>query len=255
MSSSAPIIKRYVLAELAKVFLVSLASLTALLLIVGVLRQALDEGLGVKHTLLLIPYLLPDALRFTVPATGLFAAACVYGRMSNMNEVVALKSLGISPWSILWPTYVLAFFLSWFAVWLNDVAVTWGYGGARRVVLGAIEDIMVNRLQVNKQYTTRNFSVVVKDVDGRRLIEPAFTVRERQGGRVLSLRCQHATLQTNGQAFVLRCYNGSLDWDGEGEFSFPNAEFVREFALEDLRDSDSSDWSPSYMSLAEVYRQ
>src|SRR5438067_13254907 len=115
--------------------------------------------------------------------------------MSNYNEVVALKSLGISPWSILWPTYVLAFFLSWFAVWLNDVAVTWGYGGARRGVLSAIQDIMLNRLQVKKEYTTRNFSVVVKDVDGRRLIEPAFTIRQHQGGRVASLRWQHAVLE------------------------------------------------------------
>ena len=93
MSTSGSIIKRYVLAELLKVFVISLTSLTALLLLVGVMRQTLDEGLGLKHTLCLIPYLLPDALRFTVPATGLFAAACVYGRMSNFNEIVALKSL------------------------------------------------------------------------------------------------------------------------------------------------------------------
>ena len=42
--------------------------------------------------------------------------------------------------------------------------------GARRVVLEAIEDIVISRLQLKKEYSTRDFSVVVKDVDNRRLI-------------------------------------------------------------------------------------
>jgi lipopolysaccharide export system permease protein len=175
--------------------------------------------------------------------------------MSGSNEVVALKSLGISPWSIVWPTLVLAFFLSWLAVWLNDVAVTWGYHGARRVVLGAVEDIMLGRLQTKKEYSRQNFSVIVKDVDGRRLIEPTFTVRDRDKGFTATLRCQHATLEANGEMLALRCYNGSLDVDGEVDFSFPDSEQVWEFEVGDLREGDGIDWSPSYMALAEVYRR
>ncbi len=129
MSQALPLMKRYVLAELLKVFAIALTSLTLLMIIVGVMRQALDEGIGLKHVLLLTPYILPDALRFTIPATALFATACVYGRMAGSNEVVALKSLGISPLVILLPTYVLAFVLSLLTVCLNDVAVSWGATG------------------------------------------------------------------------------------------------------------------------------
>ena len=43
------IVPRHVLCELLKVFLMALAGLTLLMLIVGVTRQALDEGVGLKH--------------------------------------------------------------------------------------------------------------------------------------------------------------------------------------------------------------
>jgi len=252
MLRSLPVIQRYVLLELLKVFSVSLAGLTILMLIVGVMRQALDEGIGLKHVLLLIPYILPDALRFTIPATALFAAACVYGRMSGSNEVVALKSLGISPLVILWPTYLAAFVLSLLTVCLNDVAVSWGRHGARRVVLQAIEDIVISRLEMRKEYSTRDFSVVVKDVEDRRLIEPTFTYRRRS--QVWTLRCQHARLESNGEVLVLRCYNGSADVDGESEGRFPDSEFIREFELEDFRRDDFENVSPSYMALSTIAR-
>jgi lipopolysaccharide export system permease protein len=253
MNFALPLVKRYVLAELLRVFAVALTSLTALMIVVGVMRQALDEGIGLKHVLLLVPYILPDALRFTIPATALFATACVYGRMAGSNEVVALKSLGISPLTILLPTYVLAFVLSLLTVCLNDVAVSWGRNGARRVVLGAIEDIVLSRLQVKKEYSAREFSVVVKDVDNRRLIEPTFTYRKRD--QVWTLRCQHARLESNGQVLVLRGFNGAGDADGETEFSFPDSEMVIEFELETFRQNETESWSPSNMALSEIVRQ
>src|SRR5262245_34147358 len=111
---------RYVLSEFCKVFLTTLGSLTLLFLIAGVVKEALDRGLGLGQVLPLIPYLLPNALLFTVPGTSLFAVCLVYGRMSGMNEVVALKSLGISPWEILRPCLFAGFVLSLITVWLND---------------------------------------------------------------------------------------------------------------------------------------
>jgi lipopolysaccharide export system permease protein len=248
------LIPRYVLADLLKVFGIALAGLTVLMLLVGVLRQALDEGLGLKYTLLLIPYILPDALRFTIPATALFAASCVFGRMAGNNETVALKSLGISPWAVLWPAYGAAFLLSLVTVWLNDVAVSWGRDGVRRVVIGALEDIVLSRLALRHEYSARNFSVIVKDVEDRRLIQPTFTFRPRREPRLITLHCQYAQLESDGQVLRLRCYHGE-GGDGEDwEYKFPNSWFEHEFELEDLRRDDTPE-SPSNKPLAEIYRQ
>ena len=40
----------------------------------GVVKEAYQEGLGMKQIVMLIPYVLPRALRFSVPATILFGA-------------------------------------------------------------------------------------------------------------------------------------------------------------------------------------
>lgn len=251
------IITKYVLGDLLKIFLLSLGSLTLVLLIVGVVREAASEGLGLAQIVQLIPYILPDALRYTMPATVLFATASVYGRLSGCNEVVALKSLGISPLRILWPAYVLAVLLSGLTVVLNDVAVSWGRNGVRRVVIQAIEEIAYSRLQMHRSYSNETFSINVKRVDGKRLVQPTFSYQKPSGGetKTVTLRCEEARLESNDQVLALRCFNGRVD-DGESSYTFPD-ELVHEIPLERVsgRSDDTSSWSPSWMSLRQVYSQ
>src|SRR5687767_2528819 len=96
-------ITRYILAEFFKAFLVTLSSLTLLMVIVLLGKEALDQGLGLPQVVRLIPFILPNALLFAVPGTTLFAVSVVYGRMSSSNEIVAVKSVGIHPLELLWP--------------------------------------------------------------------------------------------------------------------------------------------------------
>ena len=82
------LITRYVLREIGLVFLVTLVSLTALMILIGAVQQAVAQGLGLAQIVQLFPYLLPNALLFAVPGTILFAVSSVYGRMSSANEIV-----------------------------------------------------------------------------------------------------------------------------------------------------------------------
>ena len=56
-------------------------------ILVSVSKEAYQQGLGLKQILLLLPYVLPEALRFSVPGTILFATCSVYGRMASTNEI------------------------------------------------------------------------------------------------------------------------------------------------------------------------
>src|SRR5262245_45369478 len=103
---------RYLLKELLLVFVLALAQLTAITLLIFLGSQAVLDRLGLWPVVCLIPYLLPDVLRYTAPTALLFAVSSVYGRMSSSNEFLALKSLGISPLAAVWPALVLAFFVS-----------------------------------------------------------------------------------------------------------------------------------------------
>src|SRR5688572_12685393 len=105
-------VTRYILIELISWFVVWLGVLTLVLVVLGLLTEAIRMNLGLMPTLRLIPYVLPTSLAFAVPGTILFTCCQVYGRMSAENEIVAVKALGVSPLALLMPGFGLAFVLS-----------------------------------------------------------------------------------------------------------------------------------------------
>lgn len=246
------ILQRYVLFELLKTFAVALTALTAMMMIVFIVKEATSEGLGLEQVARLTPYILPNALRFTVPGTILFAVCSVYGRMSGSNEVIAIKSLGISPGVILWPAVIISFVLSLTSVWLNDLAVSWGRQGIRSVIVGAVEQIVYNRLTMQKAFSSKNFSINVSGVDGRRLLNPTFSFI---GDHTVTVRCKEAELRSDKLrgALTIVCRNGTVDIDGEASLEFPNSSIERELDLEKISPTDKDPNSPSSMAMHDIF--
>jgi len=224
---------RYVLSELLKVFLVTMAGMTVLMLIVGVAQEAIRQGLGPEPIIRLVPYAMPNALRFAVPGTILFAACSVFGRMAASNEITALKSLGISPMRAVTPALVLAFLVSLVAVWLNDVAVSWGKKGMQRVILHSVEQIAYGMLRTQRSYATRQFSINVKGVEGRKLIRPMICFHSDEGSPSTVLMAQEAELQLDQDKGLLNVLltNGEIRVGDEVSVRFPNKTIKHEIPL------------------------
>jgi len=250
------ILTRYVLAELVKMFLVSLAALTGLMIVVGVVREAAAQNLPLGQVVRLLPYILPDALRFSMPATLLLATTTVYGRMSGSNEIVAAKALGISPMALVAPALVLSFLVSLVTVWLNDVAVSWGRNGARRVVVEAAEDIAYSMLRAQKSYSSNRFSINVKRVEGRRLIRPTLTLEARGRTPAMTFTAEEAELQSDRREGVLRIFlqNSTMHIDGKMTVQYPGF-YEREIPLHDASRANTSTGVPSWLSLQVIPRE
>ena len=86
----------YVLWEVTKLFLVALVIFTTLIMLVGAGKELVNQGLGISAALDLLPYVLPIALQYALPATLLFAVCSVFGRISADNEFLALMAAGVS---------------------------------------------------------------------------------------------------------------------------------------------------------------
>jgi lipopolysaccharide export system permease protein len=215
---------RYVLSELLKVFLVTLAGMTFLMLIVGLAQEAMRQGLGPMPILQLIPYAIPNALRFAVPGTILFATCSVFGRMAANNEITAIKSLGISPLALVKPAWILAFFISLLAVWLNDLAVSWGQQGMRRVILRSVEQIAYGMLRTQRSYSCNRFSINVKRVDGRILVLPTICIQSKDDSPPTVLTAQEAELTSDPDRNVLslRLTNGRVTVGERVSMIFPD---------------------------------
>jgi lipopolysaccharide export system permease protein len=195
---------RYILSELLKVLVFALVAMTVVLLLGVVAVEAVKEGLGPSAIARLIPYSLPMALRFTVPGTILFAACTVFGRMSASNEIVAIKSLGVTPMVVVWPALLLGLVASGASVWMNDIAVTWGTAGINRVVLQSIEQVVYGRLKAQRSYSNqRGFAINVKEVRGKRLIMPTLSYQPPNGKGPIVITAKEAEMQLNSATSAL----------------------------------------------------
>jgi len=249
------IITRYVLFDLLQVFLVALSALTLFMLVVGLVREAQQQGLGLVQILMLVPYVLPEAMRFAVPGTMLFAVASVFGRMSAANEVTALKAAGVTPMALIWPAVALAMVVSFVSVWLNDIAVSWGRDGIRRVVVNSVEEIIYGRLRQQRSYSTSQVSINVKGVDGRRLIRPTLSfLSDGAGGTPATVSAAEAMLDANPDAgtLVVTFRDGTLHM-GDYTASFPDT-IVREVPLDAVSRKETISTSPSEIAMANFQR-
>ena len=244
---------RYVLFELVAVFTITLTGITMLLILVGVAQKALSEGLGPGPILRMVPYVVPVALQVSVPATILLAACSVFGRMSADNEIVAIKSLGISPMAVISPALVLAFVVSLIAVWINDIAVSWGRTGIYRVVVESVEEVAYRMLRTQRAYNTRQFSINVKGVSGRRLIRPSILIRGGPNSPPVSINASEAELQTDTQENTLSIVltNGTIDVGQRWSVAFPGT-YERVIPLVDATRKGNNSDSPSLIELRRI---
>ncbi|MEM8669979.1 MAG: LptF/LptG family permease [Planctomycetota bacterium] len=243
---------RYVLIEIFKIFVVSLIALTLLILMIGVGRELLRRGLGTMAIIQLLPFVLPISLQFAFPATALFSVCCVYGRMAADGEIATVKASGISPIKLVQPALVFAALLSPAAVYVSDLAVSWGRPGVNRVVLLSIEDIAYRVLQSEHTYTSeQGFSIHVRDVIGRKLIRPTVTVHNRgqDGSRKLTAKEGELRLDPETQTLKLRVVDSQFDGGSAFHTEFPG-EIEVEIPLSNaMRERPISDRSPSEVPL------
>ncbi len=246
---------RYILAEIFKIFVVALIALTLMILLIGVGRELLRQGLGPVAVIQLLPYVLPISLQHAVPATALFSVCCVYGRMAADGEVATVKASGISPLKLLEPAIVFAAMLSPCAVWLSDVGVAWGRPGVNRVVLLSIEDIVYRVLRSQHSYTSdHGFSIHVREVVGRRLIHPTVTVHNASGKPPMKLSAREGQLILNPttQTLTLRVIDSQMEGGGGFQGIVPGETEVPIPLGKKVDEDDVSRRSPGELPLSVI---
>ncbi|MBX3423664.1 MAG: LptF/LptG family permease [Pirellulaceae bacterium] len=241
---------RYILWEVIKLFVVALVVFTAVIVLFGVMQQLLRQGLGTMAVLQLLPYVLPVSLQYAIPATLLFAVCSVYGRLSADNELLAVMAVGVPPIKFISPTLVMALAISLVAVWLNDIAYSWGKPGIKRVVTHSLEQVAYGYLRSQGAYTSDNgFSIHVHGIgaDGRELILPTISHQPRSGGQPVSIEAKSArmhvdlekeelVIELNDSVMAMGNTGPRVDKPGPFSFSIPLSDATRKATVKEPAD-------------------
>lgn len=117
------LIDRYILRQLLVSALFAIAVLSLVLVLGKIFKELLDllvnHDVPIQYILTFIGYILPFSLTFTIPWGFLTAVLLVFGKMSAENELIALRSIGISMARVSAPLLVLAGIACGICLWIN----------------------------------------------------------------------------------------------------------------------------------------
>ncbi len=160
--------------ELLRVFALTLIGLTGMFVIVGLVQQVAQLGLGVGQLLRIIPLFVPSTLPYTVPATTLFACCVVYGRLANDNEVVAIKAAGIDLLTMLRPALLLGVLSAAATLAISFTVIPRSFVLVQEEIMREPEEVLYNMLKRERvlgRGDKSQYSMYVRDVQGKRLLD------------------------------------------------------------------------------------
>jgi lipopolysaccharide export system permease protein len=175
-------LQRYVLGEVLRAFLLSLLTMTVIFVLFMVAAEAMrSKLLGPQDVAQLVPYVVPSTLPFTMPVSLLFAVTVVYGRIAGDNEVIAVKSAGLSVMTVIWPTIWLAVATSGFLLVVSRGWIPRSAHNAKLVLFKDVEDTFYKFLKRDREFNNPRwpFMIKVRDVDGRVMKDATFNKRAK----------------------------------------------------------------------------
>lgn len=174
------IIHRTIVWELLKIFVLALVAVTSMILLAGIVSEAMKNGFGPLQILAIIPLLLPSLLPYTVPTATLFTTCIVYGRLSADNEILALKAAGIHIARVIWPVALLGFVTSAATMFFYLDLIPYTGSLLRNNVVGDPQELLYAILRKEGQikHPRIDWEINVKTMQGEKLQDVIFKKRK-----------------------------------------------------------------------------
>jgi lipopolysaccharide export system permease protein len=137
-----PTLYKYITNEIWPTFLVSLFVSVFIILatkMLSIMELIITRGAPLSYVIGMIGFMLPDVIAFALPAASLIAVVVAFLRLSADNEIIALKSSGISLYGMLPPVITLSLLGFFIAILISIIAVPWGNRSFKDLVFKIVE--------------------------------------------------------------------------------------------------------------------
>lgn len=153
------ILDKYIIKELLGPFIFGICAFSSVFIgtntLFKIAQYVTKYGATITSVVKLFFYSLPNIIVLTFPMSMLLASLLAFGRLSGSSEITAMRSGGISFYRLAAPVFVVAFFVSIFAVAFNEIVVPQANTNYNYVVRNEIERNTAPKSQEH---------IVIKDV-------------------------------------------------------------------------------------------
>jgi lipopolysaccharide export system permease protein len=211
------IINRYIFKELLPIFSLNLGFFTFVFLMAGLLEITnwiVNYNISLSMILLMILYLIPTFLNFVIPMAVMMSVLLTFLRMSNDNEIIALKSGGQSIYGLLPP--VLLFCSLGFVMTFADgvYGQPWGRLSIKEItykMATSAVDIGLKERTFNDSFDKVMLYVNKIDLKNRMLID-VFIEDRRQPDVMITAVAPRGQIfgDPNRMMYHIRLFDGSI---------------------------------------------
>jgi len=147
------IIYRYVFKEMIPPFVINLIFFTFIFLMVEMLKvtnMVVNYRVGVFTVLIMLAYSTPYFLTYVIPMSIMIAVLLTFLRLSGDNEIVALKTSGMSTYGLLPPVMLFCLFGCLLTFFMTAYGMPWGRLSFKELSYKIVSSNLEIGLYVNK---------------------------------------------------------------------------------------------------------
>jgi len=206
----------YILKETLPILLIGLLTFTVILLMDKILKliELIVSGVSLSQILMLLFFISPSFLIFTIPMAFLLGTLLSFGRLSGDSEITAFKASGVSLYQLFFPISILSISAYLLTTFLVFYGLPWGNQGFM-ATLYLIAQSKAN-IEIKERVFNDMFNGLVVYVDkvplqGKKM-EGILIYDERDGENVHTIFAKEGFLVNNPetQEIILRLLNGDI---------------------------------------------
>lgn len=223
---------RYIIRELCPAFVVGLFAAVFIILatkMLSITELIVAQGVRASQVAGMVLYLTPDILSFALPAASLMAVVVGFLRLSADNEIIAMKSCGISLYQMLPPVLLLAGMGLVLGFSVSLLAVPWGNRSFKDLLFRIAESKA--DLGIRERIFSEPFDNVVFYVNSfsprEKVMQDVFVVdrRDPQASQTIVAEQARVFLQSQHRKITLHFLKGSIFVAGKEEGSDRTVQF------------------------------
>jgi len=207
----------YILKETLPIFFIGLLTFTVILLmdkILKLIELIVTRGVSFSKVLMLLLFISPSFLVFTIPMAFLLGTLLSFGRLSGDSEITAFKASGVSLYQLFLPISILSIIAYLFTSFLVFYGLPWGNRGfiaTIYLIAQSKADIEIKERVFNDVFDGLVVYVDKVPIQGKR-IEGVLIYDERDKEKVNTIFAKEGFLNSDPKSreVVLRLLSGDI---------------------------------------------